>query len=490
MSKKKILNPEKMGLKDKLGLTLLSTNNGIASIFMSSMFMSFMTDYAGLGAWGATLATALLLVVRVIDAVDDPIQSMIMDSAKPGKHGKYKPFFMISIIMTMVGVAALYGMPSAITNKPVIVTFWVIFFYLVYDIGTSFFNINLLAHTMTNDNTERGKLIVGPRIWVMILSMIGSGFVAIAVTLYGIFGSYNIAFMVLATVATVLASVISIIGWFMVKERHIVVEEEQQKVRFKDFITLLKENDAILIDFAKNLFSGFIWTMLFAAPGYYIKWGMCADLATGEVDMAKFGIYSVIVSMMMMFPLLISTMVATPVLKYAFKDDVIKMQKFDYIMQGVGGLIIFLAHITGLVKTVPALFFIGMFIMAFFIGIDFVPGAAISMDIMDYTVYKTGKDKSAMTSVFTVFLGKAQSALSSTLVGAILILIGYNVDAVTGNYIGELSAVPSMLTGMAIVTGVVPAVLAIISILILNKFPITAEVRAEMRKALAQKEQA
>lgn len=112
------------------------------------------------------------------------------------------------------------------------------------------------------------------------------------------------------------------------------------------------------------------------------------------------------------------------------------------------------------------------------------------MDIMDYTVYKTGKDKSAMTSVFTTFLGKAQTALSSTIVGAILILIGYNVDSVTGNYIGELSSIPSMLTGMAVVTGIVPAVLAIISILILNKFPITVEVRAEMRKALAQKEQA
>ena len=109
------------------------------------------------------------------------------------------------------------------------------------------------------------------------------------------------------------------------------------------------------------------------------------------------------------------------------------------------------------------------------------------MDIMDYTVYKIGKDKSAMTSVFVNLLNKVQNAVSATLVGGILILIGYNVDSVTGNYLGKLSSIPSMLTGMA-VTGIVPAILALISVLILNKFPITKAVRAEMRKALAERE--
>lgn len=490
MARVKNTNPEKMGFKDKMGITLFSTNNGIATIFMSSMFMSFMTDYAGLGAWGATLATVLLLVARIVDAVDDPIQSMIMDGAKPRKHGKYKPFFMLSIIMTAIGVIALYALPAGIADKPIVVSIWVIFFYLVYDIGTSFYNINLLARTMTNDVGERAKLIIGPRVWVMLLSIFGSAMTAIAVTLYGIFGSYNIAFMVLATVATALASAIAIAGWFMVKERHVVVEDEPQKVSFKDFITLLKENDAILVDVCKNLFSGFIWTMLFAAPGYYIKWGMCADLTTGEVNMELFAQYSMIVSMMMLFPLLLGTVVGNPILNHAFKNDVVKMQKFDYLMQGFGGLVIFVAHVTGFARSMPATFFLGMFIMAFFVGIDFIPGSAITMDIMDYTVYKTGKDKSAMTSVFGNFLIKAQNAVSATLVGGILILIGYNVDSVTGNYLGELSSIPSMLTGMAIVTGIVPAVLAVISVLILNKFPITAEVRAQMREALAKKEQA
>lgn len=489
MKKQKDFNPEKMRFKDKLGITLLSSNNGVAAIFMSTMFMTFMTDYAGLGAWGASLATTVLLVARIIDAVDDPLQSMIMDNAKPKKSGKYKPFFMLSFILTTVGVIALYGLPEAIASKPAVVTVWVILFYLVYDIGTAFFNVNLMARTMTNDANERGKLIVGPRIWVMLLSMVGAGFTAIAVTLYGIFGSYNTAFVILAAVVSIAAAILSVIGWFMVKERHIVEPEKDEKVKFKDYIMLMKENDAILVDFVKNIFAGFIWTMLFAAPMYYVKWGLCCDLTTGEVNMELFGTYSIIVSMMMIVPILLGTVLANPLLKLAFKGNIVKMQQFDYIMQGVGGIIIFIAHITGLVKTVPMLFFAGMFVMALFIGIDFIPGSAIGMEIMDYTIYKTGKDRSAMSGVFGNFLSKAQTAVSATLVGAILIAIGYNVDSVTGNYLGELSSIPSMLTGMAIITGVVPAVLAVIAALVLKKYPITPEVRKDMKRVLAQKEE-
>ena len=50
---------------------------------------------------------------------------------------------MISIIMTAAGTILLYIMPDAVAANPVLVTVWVIFFYLVYDIGTSFNNGNL-----------------------------------------------------------------------------------------------------------------------------------------------------------------------------------------------------------------------------------------------------------------------------------------------------------------------------------------------------------
>lgn len=482
---KKVKTAESVGFKEMFGVTALSTNNGIAVTFMSSLFMVYMTDYAGLGAWGATLATTLLLAARIIDAVDDPIQGFIMDSGKVGKHGKYKPFFMLSIAMTFIGTVALYALPNAITKTPLLVTIWVIFFYLVYDIGTSFYNPNLLYRTMTSDPEQRAKLLIGPRLWVMILGMFGAALSVIVVSIQAAVGSFKTAYMILALASMLISSAISIIGWFMVKEKHVVEQDEDDKVRFSDFFTLLKENDAILVDFFKCVFTGFIWTFLFAAPVYYVKYAYCTDLTTGVFDTAKYGTYSMIVSLMMLFPLLIGTMVATPILK-AFKGDFVKMQKFDYLMQGVGGLVLFVGQILGILQKVPAIFFAGMFIMAMFIGIDFVPGSSIGMEIMDYTIYKTGKDRSALTGVLSKFLEKAQSAVSSALVGGILIAIGYQVDSVTGNYIGDLAKMPTLLTWMIVVMGVLPAVFAIIGILILKKYPIDHAKRLEIQEYIKE----
>lgn len=142
----------------------------------------------------------------------------------------------------------------------------------------------------------------------------------------------------------------------------------------------------------------------------------------------------------------------------------------------------------GLLQKTPAVFFAAMFIMALAIGIDFVPGSSIDMEIMDYTIYKTGKDRSALTGVAGTFLSKAQTALSSALVGAILIAIGYNVDSVTGDYVGELSALPGMLNWFIVIMGLVPAILGLCAFLVLGKYPITPDVRADMQKVLREKD--
>ena len=108
------------------------------------------------------------------------------------------------------------------------------------------------------------------------------------------------------------------------------------------------------------------------------------------------------------------------------------------------------------------------------------------MEIMDYTIYKTGKDRSALTGVLNKFLEKAQTALSSALVGAILIAIGYQVDSVTGDYAGDLANMPTMLNWFIVIMGLTPCILGIVSCFVYEFYPITNEVRANIRKYLEE----
>lgn len=489
MKKAKIYDPEHMRFKDIFGVTALSMTSSVTAIFMTTMFMQFMTDYAGLGAWGATLATALLLTARIIDAVDDPIQGFIMDNAKAGKNGKYKPFFLLSIIMTAVGAAALYSLPSSVAKSPVLVGIWVIFFYLFYDIGTSFYNPNILYRTMTRDVKQRSRLAIGPAMFVLILGAVSSGMMAYIVKINENIGNYNTTFMLVVGVACAVSALISLAGWFCVKERHVVQQEENEKVKFADFIDFFKTNKAMTVHVLKCVFSGFIWTLLFATPTYYVKWGFCTNLTTGEVNMALLGTYGMIVAVMMLLPTFIGNLLGTPLLKL-FKGDPIKVGQFNLTVEAAGGLLLYISQLTGILAKHPAIFFIGLFITALGAAADSIPQATVEMELMDYTIYATGKDRSALTGVLSQFLKKAQSAVSSALVGALLIAIGYNVDSVTGNYMGDVSNIPTMLNSFIVIMGLIPAILAVIAILIYRKYPMTNEERTAMRAALDAKDKA
>lgn len=483
MKKTKVVNPEKVRGKELFGVTALSATSSITAIFMSSVFMTFMTDYAGLGAWGATLATALLLAARIVDAVDDPIQGFIMDNAKVGKWGKYKPFFLLSIIMTTVGAVALYSLPQSITQSPVLVSIWVIVFYLCYDIGTSFYNQNILYRTMTTDVKERAKLAIAPAMFVLVLGAVSSGMLAFIVKINEKVGSYNRSFMLVVGISCLIAAGVSVIGWFCVKEKHIVEQEAGEKTTFKDFINLFKENKAMTVQVLKSVFSGFVWTLLFATPTYYVKWGFCTNLSTGEVDMVLMGTYGMIVAIMMLLPTLIGNLLGTPLLKI-FKGDPIKVGKFNLSIQAAGGLFLYISQITGLLANAPVIFFVCLFIIALAAAADSIPQATVEMELMDYTIYKTGKDRSALTGVLSQFLKKAQNAVSSALVGVVLIAIGYNVDSVTGNYVGDLASIPKMLNSFIVIMGLIPAILAVIAIIIYHWYPLTSEDRAEMTATL------
>ena len=141
---------EYIGLKDCFGTTTLSFTHALTGVLMSSMLMVYMTEYSGISN-AALMASVLLMAARIIDAVNDPIQGFIIDSSKRTKIGKYKPFFLISIIMEAIGAIALFALPNSILDTPVLLIVWIIVFYLVYDIGSSFYKDILLYRTRSEE---------------------------------------------------------------------------------------------------------------------------------------------------------------------------------------------------------------------------------------------------------------------------------------------------------------------------------------------------
>ena len=162
------------------------------------------------------------------------------------------------------------------------------------------------------------------------------------------------------------------------------------------------------------------------------------------------------------------------------------MVRILHLFRAASGLFIFLMQILGILEKVPVLF-VSMGISAFAIGLCFVPGNTISMEVMDYQIWKNGKDRSALTQAGNKFLEKAQGAVAQALIGVILIAIGYSVNSETGAYVGKLSKIPSMLTRFIVIMGFVPFVLGTVTYFIYKKYPITPEVREQMYRELEER---
>ena len=108
----------------------------VATALVTSYFSVFLTDYAGLdSSWSTIIATIILLVGRVADAIDDPIQGWIMDSAKVTEKGKYKRFQFLSIVLMGISLVGMYFLPEFVKHNRIAVTLWMLFFYLIYDFG-------------------------------------------------------------------------------------------------------------------------------------------------------------------------------------------------------------------------------------------------------------------------------------------------------------------------------------------------------------------
>lgn len=480
---KKVKDPHRIRATDYLGVTLMCLTDCIAAGLMTSWFMQYLTDYAGLGAWGALVGSVLLIVMRLFDALNDPLEGWIMDRAKVGKYGKYKPFIIVSIICEMAGLSALFFIPSGITSTPVLVVLWVVIAYLIYDVGASFFAPNLIYRTLTLDSAKRGKLMIAPRMMSMIMGMVTGSIISIVNSVNGSIGNLHTAFGVTVLAFAVGTGVISLLGISMVKEKHHAEKDEADaKVKFTDIFVMFKENEALRVKFCATIFSGFIWTFLFATINYYIKWAYCADLTTGAVDAASFGTLSLVASMLMLLPLLLGTAIAMPIMK-AFKTPV-RTYRFVIILEAVPCGLMFVLQMLGILHTSPALLLGLAGIAATAIGIGYIPNEAMNIEIMDYQIYKNGKDRSAQVNATAKFLDKAQNAVSSGLVGVVLVAVGYVVDSATGNYVGDLSAIPGMLNWFIVIMGLIPFVLGAIALFAYRKYPITAEMAADMKEKL------
>lgn len=142
-------------VKDKLGYAL-GDMGGIMTFGLVSSFLNmFYTDVLGISAGKIAV---LMFVARIWDAINDPIWGAFIDSRKPTKYGRFRPYILWASFPLAIGAFLMfYKIPGLSDNQYLIYAYITYIFY-----GMMYTGINIpygsLASVITDNEVERSSL--------------------------------------------------------------------------------------------------------------------------------------------------------------------------------------------------------------------------------------------------------------------------------------------------------------------------------------------
>lgn len=440
-----------------LGFSTISWVQGFATMIYA-IFMQFLTDYSGIDAamgkvgFAAAFGTAILMITRIVDAVDDPLQAWIMDRSSECKFGKYRRFTLLSVLLIGVGICLMFTLPEFVKSRPVLLWVWVLGGYLLFEMGCAFNGVGAMIQKATTDARIRTKITALMRMGI-ILSVIPSVFfIPIATGVNGTIGNMGKSFSLACVVITLLSCGISLMG-------------------------------------VHNL-GYFLSNMAYAASSavlvYFLKWFYCADMATGTVNevqyAAIYGIYGVV----SLLPNFLTPLMAGFVVKKLGSVD--KAMRVCTLLGGIifGGM--FLCYLTGILQMSPMVFILLNLLASIPISVAVIPAMLLNTECADYVEYTTGKNMAATTAAVNSVVQKTQSAIAVAIPGVILMTVGYSVDSVTGAYAGNLDKLPGMVTGLTAAMTLIPLIVSVAAWAVYKfAYPITPAYREKMTAELEQR---
>jgi len=256
---------QRLSVVEKFGYGLGDTASNIVFQVVINFMMYFYTDVFGIGA--AAVGT-LMLVVRLFDAVTDPLMGGVADRTKT-RWGSYRPY--------LLWMAFPYGLLAVLTftTPDLSDSGKLLYAYITYALlMTAYTAINIpysaLGGVITSDPQERASV----QSWRFMLAMLGGAIVtATTLPLVEFFGKgdeqkgFQLAMVALSTVA-----IASFIACFVLtRERENPTGVSEKQSIFKDFASLLKNDQWRLIALVTFVLLISV-AMRGAATPYYVEY--------------------------------------------------------------------------------------------------------------------------------------------------------------------------------------------------------------------------
>lgn len=410
-------------------LVLFPMNNGATNVYYI-LTMNFIAYYAN-GVLGLALAfaTTMVTVMRVFDAVTDPIIGALMDRTQT-KWGKFRPFMVIGNAIMIASSLLLYFGTRIIADDMVwLKYFCFILFYALYVIGYTFqTSVTRSGQTcLTNDPKQRPLFTI----FNTVASLIGMGLVQFLAPLvtggnYGSEAFFNIMIplaIIVSAVMTVLA-IIGIAGKDRPEYYGVGGDSGKQKVKVSEYVAILKANKEL----QRLMVAGAGCKLAFSIATNMTVLAMLYGSMMGDYG----GLYlpMMIVGYVFSVPFFLLTVRTSQ--KKGQKASLVFYTRIALVMY-VGVLVMLFLWQPGVASVNLSLRHINLFTVLFVLCFGVGYGAYYATadmpipmvaDCSDYETYRSGRYIPGIMGTLFSLVDKLVSSLGSTIVGLAVTAIG------------------------------------------------------------------
>lgn len=427
--------PKKLGALSVIGYGAGDAANNLAFTTATMFLLVYYTDVAGISA---AAAGTLLLVVRVFDAFADIFAGRIVDRTYSKRFGKFRPFILFGSLPLLLLSVATFSVPQIGESG------MLLYAYLTYAaLGLAYSLVNIpygsLAGAMTRNAGERAKLASARTVGAVLVGAALGIFVAPLITpdrdLQSLFTFMTLGFVVVGFA-------LYLFTFFTAKE---TVIRDVPKVTMKQSFAILKSNRPLLMLCVSSF--AFLTGMLALSTVqlYYLRDVLHALPLYAVLSIVQIGA---------VFGL--AALVPTLVRRFGKRNSYVA----GGVVMIIGGITVFLAP-----PSAAPLAFAGLVLCQIGIALVNMLVWALEADTVEYGEWKTGVRAEGIIYALFSFTRKTGQAVGGALAAYALALGGYAAGVEAQSESAEW--------GIRAAAGLLPAVAALIAIVIMFFYPLT-----------------
>jgi len=422
----------KIRMKEKVGYATGDLACNFIYQTVSSYLLFFYTDVFGITAAAAGL---MFLIVRLIDAIADPLIGTFVDKTNT-KYGRFRPYLLYGAF-PFAGVAILCFTTPGFSEPMKLV-----YAYITYTLlSITYSVINIPYAALTSAITQDNKEVVSLTSIRMLFSNTGGLIVSFGVPLLaGVFttmtGKTSSGWQITMSIMGILGAFLLIYSFRNTKERVPINHSEEAKVNVKDIFLQLKVNRPLLIVCFFFILNFGVNSIVNSVGIYYVTYNV------SRPDLVKwYGLMGTLPALVLMplMPLLYKWMGKKKLLFTALALKTIGLIAL-FIIPATMVPLVFAGRLVSALGTITA----GAFTWAL------IP------ETIDYGEYKTGKRASGVIYALVGFFFKFGMAIGGIVPGLILSKFGY---------VANQTQTSTALNGILITMTAIPAVFVIIELI-------------------------